>query len=54
MRILLPGNLTKKTASEKITESVGRVIFSDSFLSLIEGNKTRIINVKFTSTQKKA
>jgi hypothetical protein len=29
MRILLPGNLTKKTAS------VGRVIFSDSFFSLI-------------------
>jgi hypothetical protein len=53
MRILLPGNLTKKTASEKITESVGRVIFSGSFLSLIAGNKTRIINVKFTSTQKK-
>jgi hypothetical protein len=55
MRILLPGNLTKKSASEKITESVGRVIFSGSFLSLIAGNKTRIIiNVKFTSTQKKA
>jgi hypothetical protein len=35
MRILLPDNLTKKTASEKITESVGREIFSDSFLSLI-------------------
>jgi hypothetical protein len=28
MIILLPGNLTKKTASEKIP-SVGRVIFSD-------------------------
>jgi hypothetical protein len=54
MRILLPGNLTKKTASEKITESVGRVFFSGSFLSLIAGNKTRIINVKFTSTQKKS
>jgi hypothetical protein len=35
MRILLPDNLTKKTASEKITESAGREIFSDSFLSLI-------------------
>jgi hypothetical protein len=35
MRILLPGNLTKKTASEKITESVERVIFSGSFLSSI-------------------
>jgi hypothetical protein len=35
MRILLPGNLTKKTASEQNYESVGRVIFSDSFLSLI-------------------
>jgi hypothetical protein len=31
MRILLPDNLTKKTASE----FVGRVIFSGSFLSLI-------------------
>jgi hypothetical protein len=31
MRILVPGNLTKKTASE----SVQRVIFSGSFLSLI-------------------
>jgi hypothetical protein len=35
MRILLPGNLTKKTASEKNYESVGGVIFSGSFLSLI-------------------
>jgi hypothetical protein len=54
MRILLPGSLTKKTASEKIKKSVGRVIFSDSFLSLIAGNKTRIINVNFTTTQKKS
>jgi DNA topoisomerase IA len=50
MRILLSGNLTKKLPLKK---SVGRVIFSGSFLSLIAGNKTRIINVKFTSTQKK-
>jgi hypothetical protein len=32
MRILLPSNLTKKTASEKKNESVGRVIFSGSYL----------------------
>jgi hypothetical protein len=57
MRILLSGNLTKKLPLKK---SVGRVIFSGSFLSLIAGNKTRIIiinriiNVKFTSTQKKS
>jgi hypothetical protein len=34
MRILLPGNLTKKTASEKNYKSVGRVFFSGSFLNV--------------------